>query len=243
MFKSLCVAALLLAAPSAARRCTADRHRDALDRGRHVGDPAMRAAPTCRSTSWSSRATSPTRRRSRWASRTAAASWCSRCAATLAPPRSSRAFRRTCSMRSSARSSRTRSATAGAMCRASGTHCRRASRRPAGDAADAAPKPSLGESRNEEGYADLVGLAWTRRAHPRAVRRGAQLARALPRRCAAGRAPRHRRLAAPRSASRRRSIRRCRCSSRPSCCGNARCAAATDVAATRAFRRRAGSLC
>ena len=38
--------------------------------------------------------------------------------------------------------------------------------RPAGDAADAAPKPSLGESRNEEGYADLVGLAWTRRAHP-----------------------------------------------------------------------------
>ena len=38
--------------------------------------------------------------------------------------------------------------------------------RAAGDAADAAPKPSLGESRNEEGYADLVGLAWTRRAHP-----------------------------------------------------------------------------
>jgi len=38
--------------------------------------------------------------------------------------------------------------------------------RGAGDATDTAPKPSLGESRNEEGYADLVGLAWTRRAHP-----------------------------------------------------------------------------
>jgi len=33
-------------------------------------------------------------------------------------------------------------------------------------AAEAGPKPALGESRGEEGYADLVGLAWTRRAHP-----------------------------------------------------------------------------
>ena len=74
--------------------------------------------------------------------------------------------------------------------------------RPAGDAPGAAPKPPLGESRNEEGYADLVGLAWTRTTTP-------------PPGCAALR-------------SRRRSIRRCRCSSRPSCCGNARCAAATD---------------
>ena len=41
MFKSLCcVAALLLAAPSRkGRRCAAHRNRDALDRGRHVGRP------------------------------------------------------------------------------------------------------------------------------------------------------------------------------------------------------------
>ena len=39
--------------------------------------------------------------------------------------------------------------------------------RPSTDAAaDAQAKPALGESRREEGYADLVGLAWTRRAHP-----------------------------------------------------------------------------
>jgi hypothetical protein len=31
---------------------------------------------------------------------------------------------------------------------------------------EAAQKAALGESRREEGYADLVGLAWTRRAHP-----------------------------------------------------------------------------
>jgi hypothetical protein len=39
--------------------------------------------------------------------------------------------------------------------------------RPSNDAAaDAEPMPALGESRREEGYADLVALAWTRRAHP-----------------------------------------------------------------------------
>ena len=39
--------------------------------------------------------------------------------------------------------------------------------RPSNDAAaHAEPMPALGESRREEGYADLVALAWTRRAHP-----------------------------------------------------------------------------
>ena len=38
--------------------------------------------------------------------------------------------------------------------------------RPVGDAPEAGPTVPLGESRDEEGYADLVGLAWTRRAHP-----------------------------------------------------------------------------
>jgi hypothetical protein len=39
--------------------------------------------------------------------------------------------------------------------------------RPSNDAAaDAEAMPALGESRREEGYADLVALAWTRRAHP-----------------------------------------------------------------------------
>ena len=129
---------------------------------------AMRSSRTCRSTWWCSRRRVRASRRSRSASSTGVASWCFPCAEHRLAEATLEAI-----------APELLGAVVEAMTAHELGHCWRyvhgawhslpagfAEPREADDARTAQLRREMRETRREEGYADLVGLAWTARQHP-----------------------------------------------------------------------------